>query len=64
MSPIQLRSILTPIMLLVGVLHARRHRVRAHAITMVSIFIGALVIAGLFTLVPGRVMHTVVFAGR
>lgn len=30
-SPIHLLSILTPIMLVVGVLHARRHRVRAHA---------------------------------
>jgi uncharacterized membrane protein len=28
---------------------------------MISIFAGALVIAGVFTLVPGRVMHTVVF---
>jgi uncharacterized membrane protein len=48
-------------MLVVGVVAARRHRVRAHAITMISIFAGALVIAGAFTLVPGRVMHTVVF---
>lgn len=60
-SPIHLLSIFVPIMLVVGVLRARRHRVRAHAITMVSIFVGALVIAGVFTLVPGRVMHTVVF---
>jgi uncharacterized membrane protein len=28
---------------------------------MISVFAGALVIAGLFTLVPGRIMHTVVF---
>ena len=28
---------------------------------MISIFIGALVIAGLFTLLPGRIMHAVVF---
>ena len=28
---------------------------------MISIFVGALVIAGLFTLVPGRIMHAVVF---
>jgi uncharacterized membrane protein len=28
---------------------------------MILIFTGALVIAGLFTLVPGRIMHAVVF---
>ena len=28
---------------------------------MISIFFGALVIAGLFTFVPGRIMHAVVF---
>ena len=42
-------------------LAARRHRVRAHKITMISIFAGALMLAGLFTLVPGRIMHTVLF---
>jgi uncharacterized membrane protein len=28
---------------------------------MIGIFAGALVVAGLFTLVPGRIMHAVVF---
>jgi uncharacterized membrane protein len=28
---------------------------------MISVFAGALVIAGLFTLLPGRIMHAVVF---
>jgi uncharacterized membrane protein len=60
-SPIHLLSILTPVMLAVAVIHAHRHHVRAHAITMISIFTGALVIAGLFTLVPGRIMHSVMF---
>lgn len=60
-SPIHLLSIFTPIMLVVAVLAARAHRVRAHKITMISIFAGALVVAGLFTLVPGRIMHTVLF---
>jgi len=62
-SPIHLLSIFTPIMLVFGVLAARRHNVRAHKITMISIFAGALVIAGLFTFVPGRIMHAVVFGG-
>jgi uncharacterized membrane protein len=47
----------------VAVLAARRHHVRAHKITTMSIFAGALVIAGLSTLVPGRLMHTVLFGG-
>jgi uncharacterized membrane protein len=60
-SPIHILSVLTPIMLIVGVLSARRHHMRTHKITMISIFAGALVLAGLFTLVPGRIMHSVVF---
>jgi uncharacterized membrane protein len=60
-SPIHLLSIFTPVMLVIGVIGARRHQVRAHAIIMSSIFAGALVIAGVFTVVPGRIMHTVVF---
>jgi uncharacterized membrane protein len=60
-SPIHLLSVFTPIMLALGVFYARRHNVRGHRITMISIFAGALVLAGLFTFVPGRVMHAVVF---
>ena len=60
-SPIHLLSIFTPIMLMLGVWYARRHNVRGHRITMTSIFFGALVIAGLFTFVPGRIMHAVLF---
>ena len=60
-SPIHLLSIFAPIMLVLGVWYARRHNVRGHRTTMISIFFGALVIAGLFTFVPGRIMHAVVF---
>ena len=60
-SPIHLLAIFTLVMLPVAVLHARRHRVRQHRIAMLSLFFGALVIAGLFTLFPGRIMSTVVF---
>ena len=44
-----------------AVLHARRHNVQAHKKAMIGIFLGALVIAGLLTLYPGRIMHEVVF---
>jgi uncharacterized membrane protein len=61
-SPIHLLSIFTLVMLPVGVWRARHHQVQRHRWTMISIFAGALVIAGIFTFVPGRIMHTVVFA--
>ena len=60
-SPIHLLSIYVPIMLVVGVLAARRHNVQRHRRTMIGLFAGALIIAGLFTFMPGRVMHAVVF---
>ena len=62
-SPIHLLSILTLTMLPLGVLYARRHNVRGHKATMLGIFAGALVVAGIFTLVPGRIMHKVLFGG-
>jgi uncharacterized membrane protein len=46
-----------------AVLHARRHSVERHRWTMIGIFAGALVIAGVFTFVPGRIMHAVTFGG-
>ena len=60
-SPIHLLAIFTLIMLPIAVLNAHRHRVPQHRMAMTLIFLGALVVAGLFTLVPGRIMHAVVF---
>ena len=60
-SPIHGLSIFTLVMLPFAVLHARRHRADRHRKAMIGIFTGALVIAGLFTLWPGRIMHAVVF---
>ena len=60
-SPIHLLSIFTLITVPLGVWCAHRHRVIAHRSIMIGVFSGALVIAGLFTLLPGRIMHTVVF---
>jgi uncharacterized membrane protein len=37
------------------------HRLAARRRIMTLMFAGALVVAGLFTLVPGRIMHRVVF---
>jgi uncharacterized membrane protein len=60
-SPIHLLSIFTLVMLPLAVMHARRHQVGSHRNAMIGIFAGALVIAGLFTFVPGRIMHSVLF---
>jgi len=60
-SAIHLLSIFAPVMLVLAVLHARRHNVSGHKKAMISIFFGALVVAGLFTFLPGRIMHAVVF---
>jgi len=60
-SPIHALSIFTLVMLPLAVMHAHRHRVMQHRKAMISIFVGALVIAGAFTFLPGRVMHAVAF---
>lgn len=60
-SPIHLLSIFTLVMLPVAVWRAHTHRVTDHRRIMILLFTGALVVAGLFTLLPGRIMHHVVF---
>jgi uncharacterized membrane protein len=60
-SPIHLLSIFTLITVPLAVWAAHRHNVARHRLAMTSIFLGALVIAGAFTLLPGRIMHDVVF---
>jgi hypothetical protein len=50
-------SIFTPMMIPLGVWAAHRHRVTQHRSIMIGLVSGALVIAGLFTLLPGRIMH-------
>src|SRR3954447_11177839 len=56
-SPIHLLSIFTLAMLPLGLWAAHRYAVARHRSTMIGLYLGALVIAGLFTLVPGRIMH-------
>jgi uncharacterized membrane protein len=59
-SPIHLLSVFTLIMPPLAVLRAR-HQVERHRRAMLGLFAGALVVAGTFTLLPGRIMHSVVF---
>ena len=60
-SPIHFLSILVLATLPLAALHARRHEVRRHRMAMLGLFTGALVIAGVFTFLPGRIMHSVAF---
>jgi uncharacterized membrane protein len=60
-SPIHLLSIFTLVTLPFAVWSAHRHDVLRHRNAMLALFFGALVIAGLLTLLPGRIMHTVAF---
>jgi uncharacterized membrane protein len=63
-SPIHLLVIFTLVVLPLAVWRAHKHDVARHRLAMLGLFFGALVIAGLFTLAPGRLMHAVVFGSR
>lgn len=41
---------------------ARLRRIREHRLTVIGMYVGGIVIAGGFTLLPGRIMHEVLFA--
>lgn len=49
-------SAYTLIALPLGIMAARARNIRAHRSMMMSMFTGALIIAGLFTFIPGRLM--------
>ncbi len=60
-SWIHLLSAVTLVALVRAVLYARRGNIAAHRWSMIGLTLGALVITGLFTLMPGRIMGHVVF---
>lgn len=62
-SPIHLLSLLVIFAVPAAVFAARRHEVARHRRAMIQLFFFALVVAGAFTLLPGRIMHAVVFGG-
>jgi len=62
-SPIHLLAVFTLVMLPMAVLHARRHAVQKHRMAMRGLFVGALIVSGAFTFLPGRIMHAVAFGG-
>ena len=60
-SPIHALSLFTLATTPLAVWAARRGRVGEHRRAMISIYTLALIVTGLFTLWPGRIMHRVVF---
>jgi uncharacterized membrane protein len=50
------------VLLPIAAVSAHRHDVRRHRRIMIGIFSVGLVVAGLFTFVPGRIMHAVIFS--
>ncbi|KMO38655.1 membrane protein [Methylobacterium variabile] len=53
-------SVFTLGALVLAVVCARQRRIAAHRWAMIGLYLGALVITGLFTLLPGRIMGHVV----
>lgn len=62
-SPIHLLSVLVIVTVPLAVWRAHCGEVKAHKYGMITLFSLALVVTGLFTLWPGRIMHEVVFGG-
>lgn len=60
-GPIHLLSIFVLLMAPLALYWVRRRNIRGHAMTVIGMFIGGLVIAGGFTFIPGRLMNAVAF---
>jgi uncharacterized membrane protein len=53
-TPIHLFTVMTAISLPLAIWHIRRGNVSGHRKAMQGLFVGGCVVAGIFTLVPGR----------
>ena len=60
-SPIHILSLWTIFCLLLAIYFVRIGNIKRHKQIMVLSYLLALILTGLFTLLPGRVMHTVIF---
>ena len=58
-SPIHLLSLWTIFILGIGIYYARVGNVKRHKKTMITLYFFSLIVAGFFTLMPGRVMHQI-----
>lgn len=62
-SPIHILSFVALGTLAFSIMAARRRDIAAHRKSMIALYVLALLVTGAFTLLPGRVMHKVVFGG-
>lgn len=62
-SPIHILSVMTISSCFYAYRMARRGNIRAHRIAVIQIYVGGILIAGGFTLMPYRIMNQVVFSG-
>ena len=60
-SPIHILSLWTIFCLLLAIYFVRIGNIKRHKQTMTVLYLLALILTGLFTLLPGRVMHMVIF---
>lgn len=60
-SPIHLLSLWTIFSCGMAIYFVRVGKIKWHKITMVSMYFFALILTGFFTLLPGRVMHQIIF---
>jgi uncharacterized membrane protein len=60
LSFLHVLSVFVLLALPIAVLLARSGRVRAHRFTMIGVYLGGIWIAGLLTLLPGRLLHRAV----
>lgn len=62
-SPIHLLSLWTLISLGLAIYFARIGKIKRHKQVMVALYGFGLILTGFFTLMPGRVMHQIIFGG-
>jgi uncharacterized membrane protein len=62
-SPIHLLSIYVIVGSVPAIRAARRHDISAHRAHVAGMYFGGIVVAGLFTLVPNRVLGSMIFGG-
>jgi uncharacterized membrane protein len=62
-SPIHLLSVYVLVGSWRAIVSARRHDIRTHKRIVTGLYLGGIIGAGLFTLVPGRIMNEVAFSG-
>jgi len=60
-TPIHLFTVTVAVMLPLGIAYARRGNMLGHRRTMTGLYVGACLIAGLFTLLPGRFLGSLLW---